>query len=294
MSSAGHTYDTPPARAWLTSRLRRYPVICGFALMFVCTWPVDLWAAASSRGWVSPIPPVLPLLVGYGFVVAALSMTAILDGRAGVGALLRRFLIWRVGARWYVVVLLGPVVVDLAGIAVDALQRGAVPAFDRPLALQIIGPSLGLWVALPLFFLFGVLTNGEEIGWRGYAQPRLQARHSAVVASLVVGVLWAFWHVPKFLTAGSGQDYPFWLFLLDTLAKAIVFAWVFNSTRGSLLTVTLLHASLNTSAVFLPILPTATGDERTLMITVGLRCLIAIVVVTVAGAAQLTRSRTAA
>jgi uncharacterized protein len=291
MSSTGQTYDTPPARGRLTSWLRRYPVICGFALMFVCTWPVDLWAAASSRGWVSPIPPVLPLLVGYGFVVAALAMTAILDGRTGIGALLRRFLIWRVGVRWYAVVLLGPVAVDLAGIALDALQRGAVPAFDRPLAVQIIGPSLGLWAALPLFFLFGVLTNGEEIGWRGYALPRLQTRHDAVVASLVVGVVSAFWHVPKFLTAGSAQDYPFWLFLLDALAKAIVFTWVFNSTRGSLLTVTLLHASLNTSAVFLPILPTVTGDERTFMITVGLRCLIAIVVGIVVGPAQLTRSR---
>ena len=90
------------------------------------------------------------------------------------------------------------------------------------------------------------------------------------------------WHIPKFLTAGSAQDYSFWIFLIDNLAKAIIYTWVFNSTRGSLLTVTLLHAALNTSAVFLPILPAVTGDERALMISVGLHCLVAIVIVIVA------------
>ena len=109
-----------------------------------------------------------------------------------------------------------------------------------------------------MFLLFGVFTNAEEIGWRGYALPRLQARHSALVASLVVGVVWAFWHVPKFLTAGGGQDdSSFWLFLVGTVATAVLFTWVFNSTGGSLLTVTLLHASLSTVAEHICRLPTA-------------------------------------
>lgn len=78
--------------------LRRHPVAAGFALMFVCTWPIDLWAAANSHGWPLPsIPWVLPLLVGYGFVVAALVMTGIVSGRAGIRALLGQFLVWRVG-----------------------------------------------------------------------------------------------------------------------------------------------------------------------------------------------------
>ena len=290
MTSREMARETRPARGGFTGWLRRYPVLSGFVLMFLCTWPVDLWAAASSRGWVShPVPAVLPILVGYGFVVAALVMTAIVDGRVGVGALLRRFLVWRVGVLWYVVLIAGPVVVDLAAIALDALVTGAVPAFDQPFARRNFGPSLGLWVALPVFFLFGLLTNGEEIGWRGYALPRLQARHSALVASLVVGTVWAVWHVPKFLTSGSAQDYPFWLFLIDTLAKAILYSWVFNSTGGSLLTVTVLHASFNTSAVFLPVLPAVAGDHRLFMITVALRCLIAVLVVIVAGPARLTR-----
>jgi hypothetical protein len=87
---------------------------------------------------------------------------------------------------------------------------------------------------------------------------------------------------------GSGQDYPFWLFLLDSIAKAVLFAWVYNSTGGSLWAVTLLHASVNTSIVFLPILPRATGDIRLNAISIGLHCLVAVAVVLVTGPA-LTR-----
>ena len=267
-------------------------MLFGFVLMFVCTWPIDLWAAAGSHGLVSvTIPPFLPILVGYGFVVAAVVMTAVLDGRAGVVTLLRRFLIWRFGVLWYAVILLGPVAVDLTSIGVDVLLHGTVPAFDQPFILRIVGPSIGLALALPLFIAMEVLTNGEEIGWRGFALPRLQARHSALVASLVIGVVWAVWHYPKFLTAGNAHDYPFWLFVLDTVAKSIIFACVFNSTRGSLLSVTLLHASMNTSTVFLPVLPAVTGDNKVLVTTMVLHIAIAVAIVLVAGPARLTRSR---
>ena len=273
--------------------VRRHPVLLGFVLMFVCTWPIDLWAAAGSHGLVSvTIPPFLPILVGYGFVVAAVVMTAVLDGRAGVVTLLRRFLIWRFGVLWYAVILLGPVAVDLTSIGVDVLLHGTVPAFDQPFILRIVGPSIGLALALPLFIAMEVLTNGEEIGWRGFALPRLQARHSALVASLVIGVVWAVWHYPKFLNAGnSAHDYPFWLFLLDIVAKSIIFTWVFNSTGGSLLSVTLLHASMNTSVLFLPVLPAVTGDTTVLVTGIVLHIAIAMAVVVIAGPARLTRSR---
>ena len=275
----------------MISWVRRHPVLGGFGLMFACTWPIDLWAAADSHGWTSVrIPPVLPVLVGYGFVVAAVVATWIVDGRDGVRSLLRRFLIWRVGLWWYAVILLGPAVVDITAIVLDAVLGGGAPDFAHPFATRILPAGTSLWAAAPLFLLFGAFTNAEEIGWRGYALPRLQARHSALAATLVIGVVWAFWHVPKFLTAGSAQDYPFWLFLVDTTAKAVVFTWVFNSTGGSLLTVTLLHASLNTSVVFLPILPAATGDVRPTLIAIGLRCAVAVVIVLVAGPARLSHT----
>ncbi len=278
----------------LLSLLKRYPVLVGFILMFVCTWPIDLWAAANSHGLLLslPIPPILPLLIGYGFVVASLIMTGIISGWTGIRALLRQFLVWRVGLPWYGVVLFGFALVDLAAIALHVLLGGAVPDFTQPFARQLVGPSFNLWVALPLFFLIQVFLNGEEIGWRGYALPKLQARHGALSASLIIGVIWAFWHVPKFLTAGSAQDYSFWLYLLDTIAKAILFTWVYNNTKSSLLLITLFHAGLNTSAVFLPIIPAAIGDVRPTLIAIGLECLAAVIVVMVTGPARLSRSQT--
>jgi membrane protease YdiL (CAAX protease family) len=278
----------------LLNIIKRYPVLAGFILMFVCTWPIDLWAAANSHGLLLslPIPSLLPLLVGYGFVVASLIMTGIISGWAGIRALLRQFLVWRVGLPWYGIVLLGAAVIDLAAIAIHVLLSGAVPDFTQPFARQVVGPSINLWVALPLFFLIGVLSNGEEIGWRGYALPRLQARHGAFIASLIIGVIWAFWHVPKFLTAGSAQDYSFWLYLLDTIAKSILYTWIFNNTKSSLLLVTLFHAAANTADVFLPIIPASIGDVRPTLIVIGLHCLAAMIVVIVTGPARLSRSQT--
>ena len=223
-------------------------------------------------------------------MVAALVATGIVDGRAGIRTLLRRFLIWRVGLRWYVVVLLGAAVVDLTAIALHVVFGGAVPDFAQPFATRIFPPGTSLWLAAPLFLLFNVLANGEEIGWRGYALPRLQARHGALVASVVIGVGSAFWHVPKFLTAGSAQDYSAWLFIVDSVAKAVLLTWVFNSTRGSLLMVTLLHASMNTSSVFLPMLPAATGEAHPIAISIGLHAVAAVAVVLATGAARLSRS----
>jgi len=270
--------------------LRRHPVLGGFILMFACTWPMYLWAAADSHGLTAlRIPPILPILVGYGFVVAALVATGITEGRDGIRALLRRFLIWRVGLRWYVVVLLGAAVVGLTAIALPVVFGGAAPDFAQPFATRIFPPGVSLWVAAPLFLLFNVLANGEEIGWRGYALPRLQARHGALAASVVIGVVWAFWHVPKFLTAGSAQDYSPWLYLVNMVAEAVLYTWVFNSTGGSLLMVTLLHASINTSTIFLPIVPAAVGDVRPTVIAMGLHCAAAVAVVVATGPARLSR-----
>ena len=268
----------------MISAARRYPVLAGFVAMFLFTWPVELWAAAASHGWVVAPPPILPLLVGYGFVAAALLMTGIVDGRGGVRALLRRFLVWRVGVHWYLIVLLGPAAVFLAALALHLVLGGEL---GQPLIGRIVGPAMSLAVALPLFFVFDLVTNGEEIGWRGYALPRLQTCHGALVASLVIGAVWAFWHLPKLLTEG-GPGYPIWLFVLETTATAVLYTWVFNGTAGSLLTVALLHSSLNTATVFLPILPSA-DTIRPYAFAVGLFCLAAVTVIVLTRGRLLSR-----
>jgi membrane protease YdiL (CAAX protease family) len=105
-------------------------------------------------------------------------------------------------------------------------------------------PYLGIVGAFILWLLtFGL---GEELGWRGYALPRLQKRRSALTATLILGVAWAFWHLPAFfykdtyVAMGLMAGLP--LLLISILAASIVFTWLYNSTPGSLLMVILFHA----------------------------------------------------
>ena len=93
---------------------------------------------------------------------------------------------------------------------------------------------------------------GEELGWRGYALPRLQARHSALLASIVLGLLWGLWHLPLFLTQGDARaSIPFGWWMAGIVVAAIVYTWVYNHTQGSLLIVLLLHTTTALTSSFL-------------------------------------------
>ncbi|MEX0852172.1 MAG: CPBP family intramembrane glutamic endopeptidase [Bauldia sp.] len=252
--------------------------------MFVLTWPLELGLAAQSHGLLSfYFPPVIELFVGYGFVAAAIIMSGLVDGWAGIVGLLKRLLIWRVGWIWYAVALLGPAAFYLLGIGIHVVLGGAIPDFGQPFIVRLVPPSFNIGLAAVAFFLYQVFVNGEEFGWRGYALPRLQARQTALVASLIIGVVWAFWHVPKYLTAGDPHDLPFWFFAITMIANAILYTWVFNKTRGSLLLMLLLHAGVNTGVVMLPIMPVVVGDTRPLVIAYGLQIVAAVAVVLFAG-----------
>jgi membrane protease YdiL (CAAX protease family) len=100
---------------------------------------------------------------------------------------------------------------------------------------------------------------GEEPGWRGFALPRLQRVHGPLVGSLILGILWALWHVPLFW---SGVWTPptipnIIMFILMTTALTIIMTWVFNNAKGSLLITMLMHASFNTFAnkILTPLFP---------------------------------------
>jgi membrane protease YdiL (CAAX protease family) len=260
-----------------SSFVKRHPLLVGFALMFALTWPIELTLAGQSHHLLPfHIPDALGLFAGYGIVLASLISTGLTLGTSGVRSLLGRFLIWKVGARWYLVTLFGVAVIDVVALGLGALFNGTTPDFSRVLAHQIFGPSANLAFFVIPFFVVDILTNGEEIGWRGYALPRLQVRYSALVASLMIGIVWTVWHIPRFLTAANTDSF-FW-FALDTLAKAVLLTWVFNNTKGSLLLVTLFHSAINTTAVFLPIAASVTGDIRPFAIAVGIESMAAIAV----------------
>jgi membrane protease YdiL (CAAX protease family) len=144
---------------------------------------------------------------------------------------------WRVGVRWYLIVVLGPTAIVWVASNLSTFLGAPTPGFG--------GSQIPL--ALPAYVLFLLLAAaGEEIGWRGYALPRLQADLSALSSALIIGLVWALWHLPLFFIAGLPQTFlPFAPFLVWIVSQAVIFAWVYNSIEGSLLFPILLHAAIN-------------------------------------------------
>ncbi len=266
--------------------LKRHALGGGLVLMFLLTWPIDL---ANSGLLPVRLPFAVPILVGYGFVVASLLVTWLSDGPGAVVALLRRFLIWRVRPKWYLIAfLLFPVIV-LAAVGVNAALTQRPVAFSTVMAHTLFGASANLPLFVVPFLLFDAVTNGEEIGWRGYVLPRLQAKYSALGASLILGVIWGFWHLPKFLASGNASLFSW--FMVKVMADAVLYTWLYNNTQGSLLLVTIFHAAGNTAGVFLPVANTVTASNlNTLVLQVVLETLVAIAVVVIEGPPHLSRT----
>ena len=244
-----------PARTesvWTSTRaaVRRRPTTAFFVAAFVLTWIVWLPRALVSQG-VLDAPWVVELGAtwAYGPAAAAL-LVAALTGRNAVRDLGRRLIRWRVPLRWYVVVLFGPaafwavvlVVVGVLGLLGIPYDGG--PAPQPPLA------ELGV-SALPLLAVLVVTDGlGEETGWRGFALPRLLRRLPPFTASVLLGVVWAGWHLPLLWTDGAmlGGASP-WILLLELPARSVVFTAIFRATGGSTLLAVLLHAAMSVSTV---------------------------------------------
>ena len=199
---------------------------------------------------VVPALPGLTLIGAFGPMVAAVAITAQESGRAGVRSLLGRIVRWRVAPLWYGVALLGPILLYMAAMALHVALGGRPPD-----VFALIG-ALPTVLVLSVYFLI-VAGLGEEVGWRGYALPKLQARYGALLASVVLGVAWALWHLPLFFdpSVGSYSDLSFVLWLAYIIPFSILITWVFNSTGGSVLMAMMVHAVMNASGGLWKVIP---------------------------------------
>jgi uncharacterized protein len=252
-------------RSLITQSLRRYPLVIFFVLAFVFTWANWIPRALSSRGLLDlAVPDFLSLVAGYGPALAAIIVTSLVNGKAGLRQLYRRLVQWRVALQWYVVVLFLPATTMLTALGLHLLFGGVTSSVTDSTSLQLGLPDAPLWqqtLLLMLMFTLGFDGLGEEIGWRGYALPKLLTRHSALVASLILGALWALWHLPYALTLGSVMSSrPFYSFVPGMLASAILFTWIFNNTKGSILMAIVFHAAGNVTANVLPVLVPGVND----------------------------------
>lgn len=268
--------------------VRRHTLFVFFLLVFALTWPLQIVDALGSHGLLNFRVPVVAqiFLVAYMPTLAAIITSALLGGPAAVRQLLRKLLIWRVEGRWYAVAILTFAL--LCGVAIAIANWVGHGSMLPLVSAEVAGAGWLAVLMLPALFLVTTIVNGEELAWRGFALPRLQTHSSALRASLFLGVIWILFHLPLWLTFRGHPFSPLGMlsWSIQLMAASIIFTWLYNHTRGSVLLAYLLHGSINTWTRVFPIdtAPPLAGW----LLTAGV-CLVAIAVVAGFGAENLRR-----
>ncbi len=220
----------------MNATIRRHPLIVYVVIAYAVSWLCWLPNLGVHFGWFDSAPNWIALLGALGPAVAALVVTHAVAGQMGQVSLLRRLTHWRVGMGWWLASL-GPLLLFAAAVFALALTGNPVSS-----------------VSFTGFALLQSLMHGfgEEIGWRGFALPRLQSRFNALVSSVLLSVVWAGWHLPALLTNPTYQQLGLggligWYFSL--LTGSVLLTWLYNGTNGSLLVVSVFHTLLDVSTI---------------------------------------------
>ena len=280
--------------------IRNHPVLSFFVLTYGYTWliwaptlviPVETGSGEyETLAWVGV---GLMYLGGFGPLVAAAIVVKFGGGDLRTWA--RQILSWRINIQWWFVALGLPIV---AAIAV----AGLYVAFGGPYDLGTLMTPVLFYIPLLLFAV--ILSGGlnEEPGWRGLAQPLLQERYSALTASLIIGVVWAFWHLPLFFApVAPHSGFPLLnqlLYFPAVVVWSVLLGWVYNNTASVLLAM-FFHAGLNTAGGLIPIDPEAVIIEGVIQegylgliagLNLGVYLFIALVVIALFGRKRLART----
>jgi membrane protease YdiL (CAAX protease family) len=274
------TTTSVPSPVHTQSLVRRHPLISFYVLTYAITWL--LWAPLVIFGGSLPGPLAFVLRLLGSLVPSTLGLVFIglLRGRPGVRRVLRRLVHGRIGLRWYLAALALTMLVPLA-VGISILMGGNTPVVDNTI--------FGI-LFLFAFMIFPGSALGEEIGWRGFVLPRMQARHNALKASLLIGILWGPWHLPLWLTGSEGHPISLYVpFVVAVVASSVFYTWLYNNTGGSLLIVVLYHAASNLP---ITVLITSLGSQmaQPFLIYVALTVVAAVIVVIVTGAENLSRA----
>jgi membrane protease YdiL (CAAX protease family) len=224
--------------------LRRHSVIGYFVIAFAFSWAIWIpMALAGMRVYQGAVwPNHIPGL--FGPMVAAFIMSALLAGRSGVADLLRRMFRWRVEVKWYLAAL-SPLAFFAVAVIVMAITGQGWPDLGE------LGKFSSLPIVMaPVMWLLLLLVGAypEEIGWRGFAVPQLLKTRGLLMTALVIGVLWALWHVPSmFVIENYRQLGVAFLpaFFFGIVSGSIFLAWLYRASGGSVFIVAVWHATYN-------------------------------------------------
>ena len=234
------------------------------------------------------LPDEADQLGAFSSSLAAIVLVVIEGRKGGVRELLGRFLIARVGIRWWAY----------------AVLFGAIPAVAALYLFNLFGGPAVTWDGLkplssivPMIIILTVLAGmGEEFGWRGFAMPRLQSRYNALVSSLIIGLLWGIWHTPLFLTEGTIQSK--WLaevgwisavgYTIFCMSWSIQYTWVFNNTKGSVLLAAVIHGAVNAWNGYINVYR---GNFGNIVAYMALSVIVSIIIVIATGPTHLSRTK---
>jgi membrane protease YdiL (CAAX protease family) len=213
-----------------------------FLLTFALSWAIEVPLALQAQGVMRSVVPLwLHYAASFGPLLAASIVTLATRGPAGIGRLFSGLGRWRARPIHWIVAVVAPCTIFALLLLATRLARGAWPdlaLLGRPDYLPALGilPTLLLWAVT-----FGA---GEEVGWRGFALPRLQSNRSAFSASMLLGVFWAAWHLPALFYRDTYLEMGLLVIpMLLTVAAvgSTVYTWLYNGTRGSLLIPVIFH-----------------------------------------------------
>lgn len=243
----------------MAALIKRHPLLAYYVLTFAISWGGFVLAVGPgslvSTDWQAEgkfLSAVIVMLAGPS--VAGLLLTGLVDGRAGYRDLIGRLVTWRVGIRWYALAIL-PAPIVTAGVLFTLSLTSSLLIAENKAAVVLAGLGAAATTLL------------EEVGWTGFAVPRLRRRHSVPMTGLIVGVLWGLWHLLQqvFSSGTYAGGIPWLAFLMLALFAAVasltayrvLMVWVYDRT-GSLLVTTLMHGMLTASSIFW-FTPIATG-----------------------------------
>ena len=266
----------------MSAFVKKYPTISFFVLSMIFGTAVSLTVATGL------LPPVAAQLGAISSSLAAIILVVVEGRKGGLRELLGRFLIWRVGIQWWAFALFFTIIPSIAALYLFNLLGGP------PVDWSGLPP---LYTVVPTFIILTVAAGiGEEFGWRGFLLPRLQTRHNALISSLIVGVIWAIWHIPLFFIKGTGQYdiqsqgglLPAILgYSIFVIFSSIQFTWVFNNTKGSVLLAAVMHGASNAWGGYIDVFRGHFGGILTFVVV---SVLVSIIIVLMAGPTNLSRT----
>lgn len=237
-------------------------------LTFIISWP--LWGAAVHLVESSMLRGLFTIGGAFGPALAALAVWRYYEGT--FATVKRQLTRWSVGIRWWLLTLVLPVGIFIAGLLGASL-------IGVPIESRTDSPAVAVYpvVLAASVVLFG---GNEEIGWRGLMLPALQTSYGALGASVIVGVVWALWHAPLFMfSALNPAELPYVVFVVGIVALSILHTLLYHTTGQSVLVVAVFHAGFNATLLWLPESTTNTALTHPYTMIVAVQCLVAIGVV---------------